>query len=289
MQEVTLASAVEFLCGSSSIPGNVFFKAIRILSSTVTDPPMPWLLKPYRHALKLGQLRAQVFARKNHSFPHLAQVLSEWHCSKVHDRLIALFALVFRDTQAWFTPSYSISGPDFYAEFAKRHIHMTGGLTILHYAGCGDSDAHRLLQADDRFVLQVNPPADDIASWIPDWRVRSRPLALSPNLENGSIAFTATDSVPEFKLDHHIFYVRAREMDKIKVCGCPYYESLVSSLKMTEIETFNHWFNLANSFLRNAEVESMFASTLVMDVKVAVTERQDIGANSADVPSLFGH
>ncbi|KAH7088044.1 heterokaryon incompatibility protein-domain-containing protein [Paraphoma chrysanthemicola] len=289
VQEVTLTSTLELHCGYSSIPGDVFFKAIRILSSIVTDPPMPWLLKPYRHALKLGQLRAQVSAGQNYSFPHLAQVLSGWHCSKVHDRLIALFGLVFRDTEAWFTPSYSISGPDFYAEFAKRHIHMTGSLSILHYAGCGDSDAHRLLRAEDRVILQANPPADDIASWVPDWRVRSRPLTLSPNVENGSIGFAATDSVPEFKLNHHILHVRAREMDKIKVYGYPYYESLGRSLKMTEIETFNHWFNLANSFLKDADVESMFSSTLVMDGKVAVTERQDIGVNSTDVPSLFGH
>ncbi|KAH8708385.1 hypothetical protein GQ44DRAFT_731581 [Phaeosphaeriaceae sp. PMI808] len=255
----------------------------------ITDPPMPWLLKPYRHALKLGQLRAQVSAGQNYSFPHLAQVLSGWHCSRVHDRLIALFGLVFRDTEAWFTPSYSISGPDFYAEFAKRHIHMTGSLSILHYAGCGDSDVHRLFRAKDRVILQANPPADDIASWAPDWRVRSRPLTLSPNLENGSIGFAATDSGPEFKLNHHILHVRAREMDKIKVCGCPYYESLGRSLKMTETETFNHWFNLANAFLKDADVESMFSSTLVMDGKVAVTERHDIGVNSTDVPSLFGH
>jgi hypothetical protein len=34
-------------------------------------------------------------------------------------------------------------------------------------------------------------------------------------------------------------------------------------------------------------VEKMFASTLVMDGKVAVTERQEIGVNSPEVPCLF--
>jgi hypothetical protein len=52
---------------------------------------------------------------------------------------------------------------------------------------------------------------------------------------------------------------------------------------------FNHWFNLAKLFLKDGDVESMFASTLVMDGKVAVTEREEMGVNSTDVPSLFEH
>jgi hypothetical protein len=289
VQEVTLASALEFCCGSSSIPGDVFFTAIRILSSIVSDPPMPWLLKPYRNALKLGQLRAQVFAGHNHSFPHLAHALSGWDCKMSHDRLIALFGLIFQGKQAWFTPSYKISSPQLYAEFAQGHMHFYEGLELLHFAGCGDSSAHTLVQTEDHIVLQLNPPADDIPSWVPDWRVQSRPLTLLPNIQNAAIGFSATASNPDFKLNHHILHVRAREVDRITICGLPYCESLGKRLKMTELETFNHWFNLAKTFLKDADVESMFASTLVMDGKVVVAERQDIGVNTPDVPCLFGH
>jgi len=120
-----------------------------MLSSVVSDPPMPWLLKPYRNALKLGLLRAQVSAEYSHSFPHLAQTLSGWNCEKSRDRLIALFGLVFRDKQAWFTPSYSMPTPTLYTTFAERQIHMKRGLEILHFAGCGDSSAHKLYQDGD--------------------------------------------------------------------------------------------------------------------------------------------
>jgi hypothetical protein len=41
--------------------------------------------------------------------------------------------------------------------------------------------------------------------------------------------------------------------------------------------------------LNDAGIESMFASTLVMDGKVAVIERQEIGVNSPCVPNLFEH
>ena len=75
VQEVALASALELRCGSSSILGDTFFNAIRILCSAVSDPPMPWLLQPYRNAYKFGQLRAQVAAGQNRSFPHLAHTL----------------------------------------------------------------------------------------------------------------------------------------------------------------------------------------------------------------------
>ena len=62
VQEVALATTLELCCGDASIPGEVFFRAVQVLSSVVSDPPMPWLLKPYRNALKLGLLRAQVSA-----------------------------------------------------------------------------------------------------------------------------------------------------------------------------------------------------------------------------------
>lgn len=76
VQEVALASELEFRCGDSTIIGIEFFTAIQRLSSVVHNPPAPWLLKPFRHALRLGQLGAQVAAGDHLSFLHLAQILS---------------------------------------------------------------------------------------------------------------------------------------------------------------------------------------------------------------------
>ncbi|EDU46084.1 conserved hypothetical protein [Pyrenophora tritici-repentis Pt-1C-BFP] len=290
VQEAALASTLELRCGSSLISGDVFFNAIRILCSAVSDLPMPWLQKPYRNAYKLGQLRAQVRKGQNHSFPHLAYTLSGWLCEKDHDRLIALFGLVFRNNQGWFTPSYSMSGPELYLKFAQAHIRLKESLDILHFAGCGNSDAHTVSENDGRVVLKLNPPSDDIPSWVPDWRVQSRPLTLATSFENEFLGFSATVSEPVFNIDHDKLRVCAREMDKIKVCGLPYCESLWRRIKMTEHALFNSWFSLAKTaLLKGADVELMFASTLVMDGKVAVVERQEIGANSPDVPSLFKH
>jgi hypothetical protein len=274
VQEVALASTLGLRCSSSSISSDVFFNAIRILCSAVSDPPTPWLLQPYRNAYKLGQLRAQVSAGQNNSFPHLAHTLSGWLCGKDHDRLIALFGLAFRNTEAWFKPSYSISAPELYIEFAQAHMRLKGSLDILHFAGCGDNGAHDFARIGDQVVLQLEPPPDDISSWVPDWRMRSRPLTLATNVENGSLGFSATASDPEFEFKQHMLRVCAREVDSIRMCGWPYYESLGRLVKMTEHDVFNHWYSMAKAVLIDAGVELMFASTLVMDGKVAVTERR---------------
>ena len=47
----------------------------------------------------------------------------------------------------------------------------------------------------------------------------------------------------------------------------------------------NAWFNLSKTVLGNENIKKMFASTLVMDGKVAVTERQYMGINTVAVPA----
>ena len=79
----------------------------------------------------------------------------------------------------------------------------------------------------------------------------------------------------------------ARAINRIEVHGCPYYELMSRRLKITERETLNHSLSLAKLVLRDADIESRFASPLVMDGKVAVMERQEIDVNYTDVPSLF--
>lgn len=173
VQEVALASELEFRCGDSTLSGTTFFTAMQMLSSVVHDPPAPWLSKPFRHAVRLGQLRAQVSAGKPLSLPHTAQALSTWRCKKSHDRLNALFGLWLPRTpeHRWFQPSYSITSPELFVKFATGHIRHNHSLNILHFAGCGDVEVHELSRAYDTTVFTPGPPADDVPSWVPDWRV----------------------------------------------------------------------------------------------------------------------
>lgn len=245
------------------------------------------LLKPYRNVLKLRQLRAHVSAGRRHSFPLLAHKLSKWRCKDSHDRLNALYELVSEDERAWFLPRYSISSPELYTVFAKDHIRITRSLEILHFAGYGGVDVISRCLTERRIVLEINSFADDIASWVPDWRVQSSPLTLLTIAENKSAGFSATESDPEFKLNSPTLRVRAREVDRIKVCGLPYGESFFQRLHKREHTVFNQWYGLAKKMLTGADVEKAFASTLLMDGKVAVMEHEQRYPEVTDVMKPF--
>jgi hypothetical protein len=294
VQEVALASELEFRCGGTTIEGRLFFAAFQTISSIIHDPPMPWLLKPFRHAVKLGQLRAQVAAGRPCSYPHLAQAFSTWDCKKSHDRLNALFGLVFLDTPlcTWFQPSYSMTGPDLFMRFAKDYIKQSGNLDVLHFAGCGDAEKYSLSQAGVTFIIEPSPPADDVPSWAPDWRVQSRPLVLLPYPGYDAQAhFAATTSKADYCLNENCQTLRVRALlvDEIVVCGPPYHASLCKDLQITDHEIFGIWYELAKSYLNNDNFKYMFTSTLVMDARVTLAERGALNVQREEIATIFRH
>jgi len=107
VQEVVLATDLQLRCGKDAIAGEIFFAGVEAFSTMVTSPPNPWLLEPYRNALKLGQFRKYAASRNSYSYPWWAQVLSGWDCEKSQDRLNALYGIAFCDdktSDAWFKP-----------------------------------------------------------------------------------------------------------------------------------------------------------------------------------------
>lgn len=98
VQEVALASELRIRRRSAFISGDIFCTAIQMLRSVVTDPPTPWLSKPYQNAVKLDQPSRKVSVRQESSYRHLVQYITEWECTDVHDRLNALFGLVPQHT-----------------------------------------------------------------------------------------------------------------------------------------------------------------------------------------------
>ncbi|KAF4446779.1 HET-domain-containing protein [Fusarium austroafricanum] len=294
IQEVVLASKLEFLCGGSTIEGSILFEVVQMITSIIHDPPMPWLLKPYRHAIKLGQLRAQVAGGIHCSYPHLAQTFSTWNCKEIHDRLNALFGVVFLNDplSAWFQPKYSITGPELYIRFARDYIKHSGNLDILHFAGCGDSEKFSLSKVNGTFLLQLSPPADDVPSWAPDWRVQSRPLVLLPHpAYHVQSHFAATTSEPDSYLDEECQRLRVRALlvDEITVCGPPYYASFCRGIQITEHEIFGIWYEMMKGHFDSNEFESIFSSTIVMDAKVTLTERSAMNVHRKDIAPGFKH
>ncbi|KAG5656925.1 hypothetical protein KAF25_011094 [Fusarium avenaceum] len=292
VQEVALASKLEFRCGRVTIDGELFFMAIMRISSSLQNPPAPLLLEPFLHAVKLGQLRAQVASVNSCSYPHLAHTFSTWDCTKVEDRLNALFGLAFpyNSSSTWFQPRYNLSGPELFTKFAKEHTKENGNLDILHFSGCGDSERFSIDYIGGSAMLELNPPADDIPSWVPDWRVQSRPLVLLPDPGSGvNSYFTATLSKADYFFDEseHKLHVRALLVDEIVACGYPYYPSLCRDLQTTEHAIFERWYELAKSYLDSDTFERMFSSTLVMDARVTLTERGALNVEQHEISTLF--
>ncbi|KGQ02954.1 Heterokaryon incompatibility protein 6, OR allele [Beauveria bassiana D1-5] len=190
VQEVALANRVLVHCGACSMEGQLFFEAADKLFSLVSDPPEPRLQEPFHRACKLKDIREQVTAQNKLSLPHLAQTLSSWRCENEVDRLNALLGIAFykNPTDAWFIAQYSLPSAESFMKFATDHIRNTGSLEILHFAGCGDYDAHVLSSNGQKVCLDMHPPADDIATWAPDWRIESRPLPLLTSPGNGMTA-----------------------------------------------------------------------------------------------------
>ncbi|KAI6753936.1 hypothetical protein HG530_013112 [Fusarium avenaceum] len=292
VQEVAFASKLEFRCGSSSIDGNIFFEAIKCISSILQNPPAPSLINPFRHAARLGQLRAHVADAIPCSYPHLAHTFSTWNCTEVEDRLNALFGLAFpyNSNCTWFQPKYDLTGPELFIKFAKDHIKENGNLDILHFSGCGDSKKYLICNIDGTLMLVLRHPNDDLPSWVPDWRVRSRSLVLLP--DPGSHAnsnFTATLSKADYFFDEseHKLHVRALLVDEIVECGLPYYPSLCRALQIPEHGVFKQWYELAKDHLNSDTFESMFSSTLVMNARMTLTERGALNVEQHEIPNLF--
>lgn len=295
VQEVLLASNLELRCGNSTVTGEHFFAAVEVLSSTATDPPNPLLLEPYRNALKLAQLRKTVSRGKPQSYPHLARTLSGWRCVQSQDRLNALHGILFRNgfsPDVWFKPRYDLSGPQLYENFATSHIGSTDTLEILHFAGCGNGDNLVLSEVEDGLRIFIKSGTNDVPSWVPDWRIRTRPLVLLPNSDNElPMPFRATMTPPTYFISQSArrLQVCAREVDEVIACGLPYCDIIQECLNLDGHQVFSHWYSIAEKGLGPIDIESMFASTLLMGGRVRMVERQQIAIQPANIMDHFNH
>jgi hypothetical protein len=131
-----------------------------------------------------------------------------------------------------------------YEHFAAVHISTTGGLDILNFTV--DSRVLVASDAEGYKVLSLVHPEYKICSWAPDWRIRTRPLPLSLELQtDGFTGFSSTCSKPTYNFDEsrRKLHVRGLWVDEIAVIGPPLVDGIHPKISLDHI--FNIWFELA--------------------------------------------
>ncbi|KXJ84718.1 heterokaryon incompatibility protein-domain-containing protein [Microdochium bolleyi] len=291
VQEACLAKALELRCGSEAIDGDTFFGGIEGFSTMVTIPPHPRLLEPYRRALVLGKIRQRILSRNPPTLHRAAHILGTWKCGNDQDRLNALLGISYRDKACpWFEPRYSVSAPEPFEDFAKRHMESNQSLEILHFAGVGDGDVFQVEMIGDEPHLHLKLPADDAPSWVPDWRVRTRPLSLTTDRADEPVAaFQATMTKPDYHLDtsSRILHVRAYEIDKISACGIPNCDRALQAMELSANDIFISWFKTAESSVAAPDMTRMFGFTLLMGGLVQAIERPQVSIPAAEIAEYF--
>lgn len=276
IQEVALAKHLELRCGTSLISAKGFFMVIQILFCAVGEPLLASIRHAYEPVYKLGQLRTQVSSKLCESFPHVLQRFCTWDCGMPQDRLNGLLGVAFHHdpAAAWFKPTYSMSAPDLFTQFAMEHIQKTRGLEILHFAGCEDSILF-LEQVENKVPVSITIPGGDVPSWAPDWRLRGRPLPLLTNTQDGiTVDFSATASISKFSLDtvSQTLHARAIEVDRVKATCPPYHPSLGNFPGAVD-NLILSWLKVAEFYIESTVVRRMFSQTLTMDLKVDMPRR----------------
>lgn len=211
-QEVCLASTLRIHCGYRSLSGEQLFRAINMIQAVILHGAPAWLNRPFRNAYSLLQMRKKVqdAARGNSclSFPHIIQSLSHLDCEKVQDRINALLGMV-PSNALWFSAD-SRPSPKLFVDFALKHMQQFKSLEILHFAGVTDPEEIKVLGSTTKFIR----PAEDLPSWVPDWRIRQRQLPIT-SMDKDTPDYNISPSAPEVTHDstHNTLTLRGKLLD----------------------------------------------------------------------------
>lgn len=243
------------------------------------------------------------------SIPHIVQKLSLLDCGCDKDRVNALFGIV-GTSASWFSPGYDLPATNLFVEFAIGHMRHLRSFEILHFAGINDPTRHRIGHTEGNATLEIARPAEDLPSWVPDWRVRYRPLPIisaeHEALEHGRALLPF--HLPSDWSDTTLTLTGKLLKTSTQPCGIPHLDlfnpeehqqnqhsvdpwcNQMFVNYLTELDpslgalyrhspSFTHW--LESAIHTGKDPKSLdnlvlrFARTLIMDGRVRSTEKQD--------------
>ncbi len=234
-QEACLASNLRIYCGLSSISGMQLFRAISLIQAIIVHGVSPWLQRPFRNAFALLRTREMVQGAVKDgchvSLAQITQTLSFLDCKEDQDRINALFGVV-RSSNSWFTPEYCAT-QDLYNKFALSHMQHLQSFEILHFAGLTEPIRHKSEKEGEKDTFLIAWPADELPSWVPDWRIRHRQLPMV-HVESNTLGQGSRFSVFKVPFDpsHGTLTLTGKLLSSpIKPCGIPHLDRIQTGRK----------------------------------------------------------